>query len=277
MDYGKCRRVLLIIKQKMRLLLIVSILGLFSCRIKQSDTSEKEVNKEPYWKRYETALRKDSIKVVTVIQNHLVNKSTIVYDSLIVHYDYTIRFGKLFNQINHYLIIDRNYNERDKIYYIINNKKIEKIIEYSKSGDFLSDTIKDINEDGYLDVIVDIRFPQNIEQNMYLQNKENGLFTNAIKIPNPHYVPGEKIIMGYIGQNSSYRLLYKFRWNQKNSIDTLEWISYDSSLPNPKFLKSKEQIYYEIDSMGNYVIPLTKERYELLNHLPEEYKNRTPQ
>lgn len=261
----------------MRLLLIVNILGLFSCRINQSDTSEKELNKDPYWERYETALRKDSIKVVTFIQNHLVNKSTIIYDSLIAHYDYTIRFGKLFNQIKHYLIIDRNYGEKNKIYYIINNKKVEKIIEYSKSGDFLSDTIKDINEDGYLDIIVNIRFPQNIEQNMYLQNKENGLFTDAIKIPNPHYVPGEKIIMGYIRQNSSYRLLYKFRWNQKNSIDTLEWISYDSSLPNPKFLKSKEQIYYEIDSMGNYVIPLTKERYELLNHLPEEYKNRTPQ
>ncbi len=212
----------------------------------------------------EKAFVKDSLRILKLF------KTGKVYPpSKIMSYENTLWYGNLFNNNYNYLIINKD-REKEKTYYTYNNNTLNEIFHYSVSGGgrFISDTVYDVNQDSFLDVLVKRRYRATTISDFYLQNAE-GAFNDPVKTFNS--VQKGKLLLGHVNTNAPIEKYYKFKWNGF-ALDTIEWIAYDNSKESGKYYMSKKMAVFEVNKAKEYVIGLDKSEYKVLDELPSEYR-----
>ena len=195
----------------------------------------------------------------------LFKKNKTIEPNKIIRHGYTLWYGDVFDNNHNYLIININ---KEKTYYRYENNVLNGMINYSIGVMFLSDTIYDVNNDSYLDVLVKSSYRSSTVNKVYLQNTMADL-DNALILHNT--ILNGKQLIGYLKHNSPIIKFYKFQWNEF-TLDTLEWIAYDYSAKQPVYIASKKMDIFGVNDSNEYDIKLNRNEYQLLPELPLEYR-----
>ncbi|MEM6800500.1 MAG: hypothetical protein AAF696_03800 [Bacteroidota bacterium] len=151
--------------------------------------------------------------------------------------------------------------------YRVDNSEIKPLFEEDWVYGYHRDTLRDINGDGYQDILSWHYTPsgccrRNLAK-VRLFNLESNSFEAPINFMNPTFFPNEKLVLGVPYGHSGEVPLYKDKWNNLSS-ETIEYIYPIKELPG-KYVRVSEAIPYE-------------KRLDLINHepklnsLPKEYE-----
>ncbi len=259
---------------KTKIVTLIIALFILSCRQTKIQVT-KEAKKPPIAAENKT----DSIRLDIALKDAFKTAETALKtDEFTKQYElqpddssYVIKIdiliGTLFKDDKKYFLLRRHVPQATYLdLYKVNEAKIEKLIERKQDGmTYISDTILDVNGDGYKDFLVHW-YPssgccrRNI-YNIYLNQPTTENFTQDYEFINPTFSSSEKIIRGVAYGHPGEVGLYKYKWNGQK-VDTLEYI-----YPNPdakinrSYIKTKHPLY----SKG----PIKKTR---LKNLPKEYR-----
>lgn len=96
--------------------------------------------------------------------------------------------------------------------------------------EYLGDTLRDVNGDGYRDVVVNTYGVSGCclraFSMVYLFRSASGHFSPGFEFINPTFSPQEKLIRGLGYGHPGYTELYKYRWRGE-AVDTIEYIYYE--------------------------------------------------
>lgn len=152
--------------------------------------------------------------------------------------------------------------------YLIEGNKFNKVLSHSEwDMTYVSDTLKDVNGDGYKDFVLNGYGSSGnwlkAFSYVYLFRPRIGTFTAGYQFINPNFFPKEKIIMGVGYGEPGNTEMYKYIWNRE-AVDTLEYIYYEQNgqgIKTGKVIRSNKGPWQK----GKRII-------ERLNSIPIEYK-----
>lgn len=269
-------------KTKLRLLQAVFLILLVSCMqskekektpVVKSDTlqakhyTEKEANSDSL--RLDTILREALQKSQRKIGSEKFSeKYTVSSDCVKVLVE--LNCAHHFTKSNRHLIIRRN--EPGILYidiYAIFNHKFEKVASHKEDVlTYLSDTICDINGDGYKDFVVNTYGASGCclkgFSSVYILQNNKKTFTPDFEFINPTFSSKEKIIRGICYGQPGETEMYKYKWNGEK-IDTLEYVSYQT---NEKGVKTGKIIISK-NRPSSKKLQLIK----IVNSVPREYRS----
>lgn len=163
-----------------------------------------------------------------------------------------MRYGHLFNNDDHHLIISREYMYGKIDVYLLKNGRFEHQLSNEAGMQYLENNCRDINGDGAKD-FVSHWYPtsgccrRNVYQ-VYLYQPVSHSFTSMYEFLNPTFDPKARLIRGVEYGHPGETGLYKYRWNGLN-IDTIEYI-YRLKRKNGVYIRTKHQIYMPDSSEG---------------------------
>ncbi len=273
-------------KSLLKLLFVITILGVFSCQENKTvisqqqeiDSSKVNLSEEDAYDEFDgelkTTIREAKEKIKSLIKenkNEKVDEYNYKSKSKVTNSDLQIeiKYGNLFteNGIHAVLRIGAIYQTLICVYYynsIEKSDSLQTLLYFDGyHNTYQGDTIRDINGDNKKDFIIE-SYPMSgcclaELRDVYLfQNKTK--FTEKYDFINPTFYPKEKVIRGLTyGWNP---LLYKYKWNGLK-IDTLEHISPNiADTTRRTFFKTKK--WEDPSDMKN--VKKTK-----LNSIPKEY------
>ncbi len=178
-----------------------------------------------------------------------------------------ILIGKLFVDNKKYFLLRRHIPDATYLtLYKVNDNKTEKLIERIQDGmTYIRDTIFDVNGDGHKDFLVHW-YPssgccmRNV-YNVYLNQPDNGNFTQDYEFINPTFSSKEKIIRGVRYGHPGEVGLYKYKWNGLQ-VDTIEFINPDVNTKG-QFIKSKIFAYDPTKNDGKVIKTVPKEYHKI--------------
>lgn len=180
----------------------------------------------------------------------------------------TIERGTFFSSDFEHVIIKREAPNNILIdIYVVKNKELTNVLQHDEwTMTYISDTLKDINGDGYKDFLLNGYGSSGCclkaFSNVYLYQPKTGSFTEQFDFINPTFSPKEKIIRGICYGHPGETEMYKYKWKEE-SIDTIEYISFEK---NGKGEKTGKFISCKNEGGGERL--KDKKR---LNAVPKEY------
>lgn len=152
--------------------------------------------------------------------------------------------------------------------YTKNGNNYEKVLSHEQWNlEYMNDTIRDINGDGYNDFVVNWYGSNGCclkaFSNVYLLRPNKRTFSDKFEFINPTFSPKEKIIRGVGYGHPSETEMYKYKWNGEK-VDTLEYVSYqknDNGKKTGKVVISTDQPF----SDKNKILKIS-------NSVPIEYR-----
>ena len=183
--------------------------------------------------------------------------------------DFQFFRGDLLKNSKVYLRADSKIPPLSKFYFVENNSLTE-ILCFDRGAEYLSDSIIDVNGDEFLDIVVEHRMSGNLYSKIFLQDPETNNFQMIYDLPNPIFDVHEKIVRGFIKEQSPIVHFYKMRFNRLK-IDTLESVFYNTDEENPVYIKTKSKNPFIPNEEGEYTYTINNQE-EILKKLPEEYK-----
>lgn len=108
-----------------------------------------------------------------------------------------------------------------------------KVISHTQwTMEYMGDTIRDVNGDGFKDFVVNWYGSNGCclkgFSNVYLQRADKKSFSSDFEFINPTFSPEEHIIRGVCYGHPGETEIYKYKWNRE-AVDTLEYIYYEKS------------------------------------------------
>lgn len=190
-----------------------------------------------------------------------------IIDSLF-HVKTTISRSAFFSPDFEHVIIKREAPNNVLIdIYVIQNQKLTSVLKHDQWAlTYVSDTLKDINGDGYKDYVLNWYGSNGCclkgFSDVYLYQPKTGTFTDQFEFINPTFLPKEKVIRGVCYGHPGETEMYTYKWKGE-AIDTIEYISYekkDNGEKTGKFISCKKARQGIKD-------------IKRLNAMPEEYKS----
>lgn len=237
----------------------VSLITTDTFHIKPEREEEERLEKR---KAIEEQANKDSIMLAKVLKDALAiatqnigkNKFFKEYELMpdsAYNVKVEISLDKHFTKFYPHLII-RRYGP-NAVYidiYTKNDSKFEKILAHEQwSMEYINDTIRDINGDGFNDFVVNWYGTNGCclkaFSNVYLIRSDKKTFSDNFEFINPTFSPEEKIIRGVCYGHPGETEMYKYKWKEEK-VDTLEYISYqksDKGVKTGKVIISTERPY----------------------------------
>ncbi|MBK0379797.1 S8/S53 family peptidase [Mucilaginibacter segetis] len=177
----------------------------------------------------------------------------------------TLKFGFLFSKEKRHLILKTKsaWDLHLRVLYLDRNKFKEVIHTVIWDLNYVADTVRDVNGDGYKDFISTTYYSAGCcarnrdEVRLYLPG--DGNFSGSYTFINPSYSPNEKFIRGVDYGHPGEVPLYKYKWNGLK-IDTVEYIYPADTL---------KKNFYIVKRYGDENDP-TKRR--VINSIPKEYR-----
>ena len=181
----------------------------------------------------------------------------------------TLRYGHLLSKDTYLLMMKRNEPPWHTLLniYILKNGQFRLLYQGENiEGDFefLGDTLRDINGDGYKDYVIHL-YPSSgcCRRNVYrvlLFDPHRSQFGEVQEFINPTFYPRRKLILGVEYGQPGEVPLYKFRWNGMK-IDTIEFIHILNGKKG-RYLRTTHDMY----------LP-TAEDGIVLKSVPKEYRS----
>lgn len=145
--------------------------------------------------------------------------------------------------------------------------KFEKVLSHRQwTMEYMNDTIRDINGDGFNDFVVNWYGSNGCclkaFSNVYLLHQDKKAFSENFEFINPTFSPKEKIIRGVCYGHPGETEIYKYKWN-KEKVDTLEYVYYEK---NDKGEKTGKIVISNNEPYGDKFKIL-----RVLNSVPTEY------
>jgi hypothetical protein len=181
-----------------------------------------------------------------------------------------LNIGNFFTTKYEHLIIHRQ--SPNNVYvdiYLISNNKLKNVLKHKEwNMTYVSDTLKDVNGDGYKDFVLNWYGSNGCclkaFSNVYLFQADKGTFTGDFEFINPTFSPKERVIRGVCYGHPGETEMYKFKWNGEE-VDTIEYIYYEK---DNKGVKTGKIIRSNILSYKK-----GKAKIKRLNSIPFEYKS----
>lgn len=134
--------------------------------------------------------------------------------------------------------------------------------------EYMNDTIRDINGDGFNDFVVNWYGSNGCclkaFSNVYLLRPDKKIFSNNLEFINPTFSPTEKIIRGVCYGYPGETEMYKYKWDG-DTIETLEYVSYEKNKRGEKTGKILVTKHRPYDGNAKII--------KRLNLIPKEYKS----
>jgi len=188
------------------------------------------------------------------IANLKKGKSMYVFNSDTI----SLKLGYIFSHNVKHLMINRksNYLVFTDIYMITNNGFKKVCSKSINSLSYISESIRDVNGDGYLDFLFHW-YPESgcclrDIYDVFLQKKD-GSFVEQQEFVNPNFDSKKTIIGLCYGYEAP---LYKYKWNDFK-VDTIEYIYLPDSTNGNQIIRKKNL--------------RSDEKVEILKRLPTEY------
>nr|WP_067054455.1 hypothetical protein [Mucilaginibacter sp. L294] len=175
-----------------------------------------------------------------------------------------LQYGHLFgNNVKHLLLkTNSSWNINTRIF-VFDNGNLKQVLSQTEWDlNFVADTIRDVNGDGFKDFI-SITYSSSgccarSYNNVSLYEPAQGAFSKSYFFINPDFFPKEKVIRGVNYGHPGEVPLYKYKWNGAN-IDTVEYI-YPADTLKKKF--------YLVHHYGDKDNP---QKRKTLSAVPKEY------
>ena len=179
-------------------------------------------------------------------------------------YSTSIKSETLFEEKRKHVMIKMKDNSEFFYYFLLQqNDSLKYIFRYESDHILSSDTLMDINGDGYRDLVM---YPRSMGgccaasvADCFIYLPTTGKFSNLISFMNPTFYPKEGKVIGYEYGHKGERGLYKMIWKGLK-VDTVEYIYRNANNPK-RFIKTKE---------GNHS-KVTEKDGLILKKLPDEY------
>ena len=242
--------------------------------IKSIDT-EKQLTKEERHKQIEEENRIDSLRLDIALKDAFkIAQTEFETDNFTKQYELQpddssyiinieIEIGRLFKDQHKYFLLRRHVPWATYLsLYKLNGDKTENLIEREQGGmTYIRDTIFDANGDGHKDFLVHW-YPSSgccrrDVYNVYLNQPDNGNFTQDYEFINPTFSAKEKIIRGVEYGHPGEVGLYKYKWNGLQ-VDTIEFI-YPDANKKGQFIKTKKGAYRPTEKEGVVLKAVPKE------------------
>lgn len=232
---------------------------------KISDVQVPEISeKEKYADLYSICLDQLLDEALEMAGKHIHQKTFSTQFDTITDQEFEVSaklsMGNLFSNRLKHLIIQRHIiGEYYFDIYLIKDNQFEKVLSHIEGEiTYVSDTIQDVNGDGYKDFLIDWYGSSGCCLKnfyyVYLFQPESGTFSECHLFINPTFSAREKIVRGVLYGYPGQTGLYKYKWNE-TQIDTIEFIYPDET------------------AKGMYIRTDKKGRETKLKNVPEEYRN----
>ena len=180
-----------------------------------------------------------------------------------------LKMGNFFSLKYKHIIIHRESPHSINIdVYLVSNNKLKNVLSHQEwSLTYVSDTLKDVNGDGYKDFVLNWYGSNGCclkaFSDVFLFQKDKGDFTEYFEFINPTFYPKEKVIRGVCYGHPGETEMYTYRWDG-NSIDTVEYVYFeknDTGEKTGKIIRSKHKPYSSLN-----------QKIKRLDSIPNEYK-----
>lgn len=226
--------------------------------------SETKDRHDIYANADEDSLLHSEIQRLLLIDLHNANDATFsesreMSGSIIGRIQTSIAAGKLFNKEHRFALIKQTSGNGVNIkVYKQAGTKYGELINYEISEmEFMNDTIMDVNNDGFNDLIIDTYgcCGTNLKgfSEVYLYKPDDSGFTQAIRLDNPVFFPAEKVVRGVSAGQPGQSSLYKMVW-KGTELKPVETISLH---PNKKH---------------RYILEREGQKPLKIKEIPAEYK-----
>ena len=241
-------------------------------RMKENEALKNKAEMEEGWQI-------DSVRLSTALDHAIVIAQKILYtgktytefeqtiDS-VFHVKTKIERGTFFSPAFEHLVIRREAPNNVLIdIYLIQNRKMTHVLGHDQWAlTYVSDTLKDVNGDGYKDYVLNWYGSNGCclkgFSDVYIYQFAKGTFTDQFEFINPTFSPKEKTVRGVCYGHPGETEMYTYKWKGE-TIDTIEYLAYEKDTNDKKtgkFITSKEQRFDD-----------TLKIIKRLGAVPEEY------